>query len=88
MTTDTAEKKIISSIRDTTSKIKEVRTFPKEKNMVLGYLDKKVIAAPISRFSPRSVPWHHYYPELKMKTTTIGGTPKPQSSKVAVISPR
>jgi len=66
------EKKIVESIRDTTSKIKEVRTFPKAKNVVLGYLDKRVSLAP--RFSPRSVPWHCYYPELK---TTLGGTPKP-----------
>ena len=46
------EKKIVESIRDTTSKIKDVRTFPKAKNVVLGYLDKRVSLAP--RFSPRS----------------------------------
>jgi len=35
---------------------------PKEKNVVLGYLEKKKTNA---RFSPRSQPWHDYYLDVQ-----------------------
>jgi hypothetical protein len=51
----------VGNITDTISKIKEIRKCPKEKNVVLGYLERKKTT---NRFSPKPIPWHDYYIDL------------------------
>ena len=71
------EDRIQQSMAETRQRIREVRKQPKERDTLMGFLDKKFV--PLStarRFSPPPVTWHHYYSEL---------TPKLNQRKASVV---